>query len=805
MDNTVEVQVQELGKVMATNRGEYISSKSYEILDIVSYNGSSFMSKIDDNTSVPAEEISPDELLINENWQLVAKKGDTYKVTEEDLQAIAKRITDNAKSAFNQNVETKIKEFNTNATNKVNDYDTNAKSTTETFDANAKKKLDEYNANDTKKLKAYNDNADSKLGAYNTNDTNKLKAYNTNADSKIEEYNTNANSKIAEYDEHSEELRNMAVSTDNKLERVKNEILDTGSASDSFIHVEDSCMAKLKELEIEGVCEQETTKGVNLIKLSDGEFSSNGIIAKVNKGIITVNGTSTAQTYLVITKFIDRPTLSFEGNYTLSSNAIMNDISLSIYGDNNGSQLLMNSAQNTKTAVINGTYESVRMQLNIPANKTYNNYILKPQLESGKSATSFEPYTGGQPSPSPDYPQEIRTITNSLKITSCGKNLLKNTATSAMINGVNFTVNDDGSVLVNGTATADAVFKIVPIAATFSQNLILSPNKTYVLSDSVGNYTDYFTQVVIQDANGKKSWYNTAGDIDISTNAIACLYTAQIYVRKDKTLNNVLFKPQFVVKDSANLFEPYVESLITANLPKNEFIGKLDDTYKDTLRTQYFPKERQYHLMLDKMVGKIDTSKYIANISRHGTKNNAYRFSFDADNTNNVLSNTNINANYKMLNSCFSSITRNATYSEINGISYGTSDNAYRQFVTFYTETKNFTVTEFSNWIASHPLVGYFILNTPYTLDLGVIDMPLAYKEITNIFTDSDLLPKLTAKYYRTFETTIQNLQINDKTLKQEITDLNNSITNIIKRLDTLESSNATTAEESEVSNDLQN
>lgn len=796
MDNTVEVQVQELGKVMATNRGEYISSKSYEILDIVSYNGSSFMSKIDDNTSVPAEEISPDELLINENWQLVAKKGDTYKVTEEDLQAIAKQITDNAKSAFNQNVETKIKEFNTNATNKVNDYDTNAKSTTETFDANAKKKLDEYNANDTKKLKAYNDNADSKLGAYNTNDTNKLKAYNTNADSKIEEYNTNANSKIAEYDEHSEELRNMAVSTDNELERVKNEILDTGSASDSFIHVEDSCMAKLKELEIEGVCEQETTKGVNLIKLSDGEFSSNGIIAKVNKGIITVNGTSTAQTYLVITKFIDRPTLSFEGNYTLSSNAIMNDISLSIYGDNNGSQLLMNSAQNTKTAVINGTYESVRMQLNIPSNKTYNNYILKPQLESGKSATSFEPYTGGQPSPSPDYPQEIRTITDSLKITSCGKNLLKNTATSAMINGVNFTVNDDGSVLVNGTATADAVFKIVPTAATFSQNLILSPNKTYVLSDSVGNYTDYFTQVVIQDANGKKSWYNTAGDIDISTNAIACLYTAQIYVRKDKTLNNVLFKPQFVVKDSANLFEPYVESLITANLPENEFIGKLDDTYKDTLRAEYSPEEGQYHLMLDKKVGKYvftGNENIVLFSSERDIKQYYYALNTCLSVTNRQLNNIYVMSNY------FQGVEWQKSWTKNNTITIGWGK---RLFI----DSKDFTsIDNLKNFLSTNAVEVYYPLETPYTLELCVIDMPLSYKKITNILTDSDLLSTINAKYYRTFQTTVQNLQINEKSLKQEITDLNNSISDITKRLEALESANATTVEESEVSNDLQN
>jgi hypothetical protein len=39
-----------------------------------------------------------------------------------------------------------------------------------------------------------------------------------------------------------------------------------------------------------------------------------------------------------------------------------------------------------------------------------------------------------------------------------GKNLLKNTATSQTINGVTFTVNEDGSVTVNGTATAISDF-----------------------------------------------------------------------------------------------------------------------------------------------------------------------------------------------------------------------------------------------------------------------------------------------------------------------------------------------------------
>lgn len=44
------------------------------------------------------------------------------------------------------------------------------------------------------------------------------------------------------------------------------------------------------------------------------------------------------------------------------------------------------------------------------------------QIEKGSEPTTYEPYTGGQPSPSPDYPQEIKSVVNpTIKI--CGKNL----------------------------------------------------------------------------------------------------------------------------------------------------------------------------------------------------------------------------------------------------------------------------------------------------------------------------------------------------------------------------------------------
>lgn len=45
------------------------------------------------------------------------------------------------------------------------------------------------------------------------------------------------------------------------------------------------------------------------------------------------------------------------------------------------------------------------------------------QIEEGSTATEYEPYTGGQPSPNPDYPQEVKSVVGAnLKLV--GKNML---------------------------------------------------------------------------------------------------------------------------------------------------------------------------------------------------------------------------------------------------------------------------------------------------------------------------------------------------------------------------------------------
>lgn len=83
------------------------------------------------------------------------------------------------------------------------------------------------------------------------------------------------------------------------------------------------------------------------------------------------------------------------------------------------------------------------------------------QIEIGTEATAYEPYTGGIPSPNPDYPQEIRSVVNPV-VKIHGKNLLPfpYADKSKVTNGVTFDVMNDGRVHVFGTATGNAYINL---------------------------------------------------------------------------------------------------------------------------------------------------------------------------------------------------------------------------------------------------------------------------------------------------------------------------------------------------------
>lgn len=89
-----------------------------------------------------------------------------------------------------------------------------------------------------------------------------------------------------------------------------------------------------------------------------------------------------------------------------------------LWGTNDGQ---INVSGSKYTPNEDGTYVFGVYADNVPEN--YELFIKKFQIELSSTATDYEPYVGGTPSPNPDYPQDVRVVENKQVVNVSGKNL----------------------------------------------------------------------------------------------------------------------------------------------------------------------------------------------------------------------------------------------------------------------------------------------------------------------------------------------------------------------------------------------
>lgn len=161
-----------------------------------------------------------------------------------------------------------------------------------------------------------------------------------------------------------------------------------------------SLNAPLDRLELGGKTEQVSTRGVNLFDVSkvvsNSQVINNGngsikVIADESNNGFSANTPNTLKDYC--------PLLIAGQTYVLSANTA--STTKQIYLKKTGTVWTYGqSVQITKEML-----DSVVLFYS-DVNKT--GVISNIQIEKGSTATAYEPYTGGKPSPSPEYPQEIK-------------------------------------------------------------------------------------------------------------------------------------------------------------------------------------------------------------------------------------------------------------------------------------------------------------------------------------------------------------------------------------------------------------
>ena len=188
------------------------------------------------------------------------------------------------------------------------------------------------------------------------------------------------------------------------------------SASGEVVSVADSAAAKLRGLRIYGKSGQATTTGAQLLDIREEIASYGTSITATTDGTggVTINGTAggggQADIYLV-GSWDSSEVLFEEDTYTFSVDGLSADETL--YVINNQSAVKQSIGTGSCTVTSQITCLSIRLK----AGKTYSNLKIYPMLSASSSAKPWEPYTGGKPSPSPEYPQEIESAGDSGNIT----------------------------------------------------------------------------------------------------------------------------------------------------------------------------------------------------------------------------------------------------------------------------------------------------------------------------------------------------------------------------------------------------
>lgn len=252
--------------------------------------------------------------------------------------------------------------------------------------------------------------------------------------------------------------------------------------------------APLERLELGGKTEQVTTTGAQLFEAKNAELNkwvdSTGIIATVGRNCIFRLNVKPNTVYQV-------NILSASCTFSLSQFSKENVFLERTVFSKGTKSFKCTTTENVDYAyfLIGGTVDNI------------NGIINDVMLYEGEEYKNYEPYTGGKPSPSPEYPQEIKNVGKwneetrkyevDVKIT--GRNLFNGKLSKGKF------ITDDMNV-VSDLATMN----------TFDKPVEIEPNTDYVIS---ANGVIWEGNINVYDENGKKIVQHFTGKFKTPSNA----------------------------------------------------------------------------------------------------------------------------------------------------------------------------------------------------------------------------------------------------------------------------------------------
>lgn len=489
-------------------------------------------------------------------------------------------------------------------------------------------------------------------------------------------------------------------SFNNEIERVLKLIPSRTTQISETIDIDDSSESDLNELKAFGNSKQGSTTGAQLLEITNDDLDNGDLKVTNNNGILRIVGTPPDVNY---NKQIGTFVCEESGVYCLKDNVSRIDERIRIiYRINdsnwiNGNPSYLLELQAGDIVHFNLRVDSVQ----------YFDETMKPMFNKGTTALEWEPYTGGNPSPNPDYPQEIESIKDSITFKRIGKNYFN-------------------SEIEMGGYTAAGIKYASNTRVRSVNSFILKPG-TYTISCPTA------TAIAINSAYENKE--QTIYDNNVLTITLEEEQNCVLTVETTDLLNA---KIQIEKGTEATEYEPYHEDKYT--LPVQEEMLE-EDTFEKIDGNWYEVHNRTFYECtgeenwLREEINSSGKYRYGFYNYQFGTAKNRYSES--------------ICTHFKNFNQ------------------YGVVDNTFgieQKSIRFnFNPLKTFnSVEEFKNWLVEQknggiPVRIYYYLETPTKLPctaeqitvLNQLEQFSLDKGINHIYSDDELSPKFQLKYYQ--------------------------------------------------------
>lgn len=431
--------------------------------------------------------------------------------------------------------------------------------TSATAQAEAARKSAQSASNSASAAAVSEDNARTYMESANASATN---AKASEEASKLSETNSKSsenNAKVSE--EHAQAVFESLPEDYGTLSKEFYEVAIKQKASGEDIHTTDSSNAKVGEFALFGKARQQTTSGKNKFNTDNPTGTEIATYTKEKNSVTVSTGDTSSLGY---GRVVFNIPLQLDKSYVLSFDTDSTaHILVGWYGIHKEIDEGGKTHYSAKFTGITTNSFSIGVRESNTTVKFSN-----IQIEEGEVETPWEEYSGGIASPNPQYPQNIEVPNGDVVVKSCGKNLLKNTATSKTTSGITFTVNDDKSVTVNGTASESVYLRL----SEYTEMSLIQGFRYKLSGCPIGGSSNSYRFQIWKGTEANQQVHDYGGGSIFTFDETFTNWNIAIFITKGATINNLTFYPMLcIATDTDDTYQPYKET--SFSIPTTDFAG----------------------------------------------------------------------------------------------------------------------------------------------------------------------------------------------------------------------------------------